>query len=121
MCNCASCKATDYPYIGGTETPRTFADWPKGERSPSTVYGRNKIPADKAYKAHWTHCGAEAYRQRAKCDLRMHLPSCGTQNLDPHGDYKFPGLWHRTAKAIPAQTNPKKYIKAFCKLNGLVA
>lgn len=126
MCNCTSCKATDRLRDAG------FAAWPKGERAPATVYGRNKIPADKAYKVHWAHCGAEAHRQRAKLDMRMRLPAGGTAQSDPHLGYAFPGgqlgstrehagvkFFEKRGTALEATTNTDKYVKMFCKANNL--
>lgn len=127
MCNCTSCKATDRLHDAG------FAAWPKGERAPATVYGRNKIPADKAYKAHWAHCGAEAHRQRAKLDMRMVLPCAGTPQTDPRIGYSFPGgqvaqyrhggpggkLYERRGSRIPATENVAEYVRLFCKENNL--
>lgn len=126
MCNCTSCKATDRLHDAG------FAAWPKGERAPATVYGRNKIPADKAYKAHWAHCGAEAHRQRAKLDTRMRLPAGGTAQSDPHLGYAFPGgqlgstrenagakVFEKRGTALKATTNTDKYVKMFCEANNL--
>src|ERR1039458_2537449 len=84
MCNCASCKATDYPL------DRPFADWPKGDRPPLSVYGRAKIPKDKAYTAHWAHCGAEAHTTRAKLNMKMHIPQCAGHFLTrAHGTDVF--------------------------------
>jgi len=78
MCTCASCKFT-YTYAIDGKAP-AFAEWPKGDRPPAPVYGRAKIPADKAYAAHWHHCGGglayaplEQVKARAKPDMRMHL------------------------------------------------
>lgn len=127
MCDCTSCKATDRLRDAG------FAAWPKGERAPATVYGRNKIPADKAYKVHWAHCGAEAHRQRAKLDMRMRLPAGGTAQSDPHLGYAFPGgqvaqcryegpggkLCERRDSHIPATENVAEYVRLFCKGNNL--
>jgi predicted oxidoreductase len=126
MCDCTSCKETS------KYADKPFGEWPKGERAPSTVFGRANIPADKAYKAHWAHCGAEAYRQRAKLDMRMHLPAGGTSRFDPHLGYAFPGgqlggtranadakFIEKRGTAIKATANVEKYVKAFCKANNL--
>lgn len=126
MCDCTSCKATD-SFHGG------FTTWPKGERAPATVFGRDKIPADKAYKAHWAHCGAEAHRQRAKLDTRMVLPRAGVPQTDPRISYSFPGgqvaqyrhggpgskLYERRDSRIPATENVAEYVRLFCKENNL--
>lgn len=81
MCNCASCKATDR-IRGG------FDAWPKGDRPPSSVYGRKKIPADKAYTAHWNHCGAEAHKTRAKLDMKQFIPAVTAPTYSRYSHWK---------------------------------
>jgi hypothetical protein len=68
-----------------------FADWPRGDRPPASVYGRAKIPVDKAYTAHWRHCGnglayapLEQIKARAKPNTRMYLPPISRQPLSEH-------------------------------------
>ena len=62
MCNCVSCTETD------SYAEKGFASWPKGEHI-------RRHGKDKAYAAHWAHCGAEAHQQRTKLNMKMHIPA----------------------------------------------